>query len=201
MALAAIAAMQAQSGDLTAAFKTTQQISCEGGWYVEALLAIAEAQSQAGNTTDARITLTTAFTEVEQIIDEEGQAWALIEIASAQAQAGDVTDAFTTIQQIGNERLRSEALRVIAETQIKIGFAEDALKTADIILIDRNNHLPEIAAAFAERGDKVHFKRMLILCASFLDAAYIMCGYLAHLYPEQAAAIAETIISFKNTKK
>jgi hypothetical protein len=37
-------------------------------------------------------------------------------------------------------------------------------------------------------GDKEHFKRLLIPCAYYPDAAYKMCGLLARLYPEQATA-------------
>jgi hypothetical protein len=46
---------------------------------------------------------------------------------------------------------------------------------------------------FAETGDKVNFKRLLIPCAYYLDTAYQMCGYLARLYPEQASAVAQVL--------
>jgi hypothetical protein len=51
----------------------------------------------------------------------------------------------------------------------------------------------EIAAALAEAGDKEHFKQLLLPCSYYLDAAYRMCGLLARLYPEQAAAVAEVL--------
>jgi hypothetical protein len=51
----------------------------------------------------------------------------------------------------------------------------------------------EIAAALATVKDKEHFKQLLLPCAYYLDAAYRMCGLLARLYPEQAAAVAEVV--------
>lgn len=44
-----------------------------------------------------------------------------------------------------------------------------------------------------EAGDRVNFKQLLLPCAYYLDAAYRMCGLLARLYSEQAAAVVEVV--------
>jgi len=77
--------------------------------------------------------------------------------------------------------------------QIKGGYGEHALHTAKLILTSREMHLPQIADALVDVGDKDHFKRLLIPCACYLDAAYLMCGLLARVYPEQASAIAKIV--------
>jgi hypothetical protein len=64
----------------------------------------------------------------------------------------------------------------------------------ETILTERNKRLPEIAESLFKVGDKTDFKRLLIPCASYLDAAYRMCGLLARLYPKQATSIAAVIL-------
>jgi hypothetical protein len=54
------------------------------------------------------------------------------------------------------------------------------------IMSDLSNEI----VARGDAGDRENFKRSLTLCAYYLDAAYKMCGFLARLYPEQAAAVA-----------
>jgi hypothetical protein len=49
------------------------------------------------------------------------------------------------------------------------------------------------ASPLVEAGDKENFKRLLVPSAYSLDAAYRMCGLLARLYPEQAAAVAGAV--------
>jgi hypothetical protein len=66
--------------------------------------------------------------------------------------------------------------------------------TAQTILTNRSEHLPAIASAFADTGNKEGFKRLLIPCAYYLDAAYQMRGLLARLYPEQATKVAEVVL-------
>jgi hypothetical protein len=54
-----------------------------------------------------------------------------------------------------------------------------------------------VARALAEAGDIEHLKRLLILCAHYLDAAYEVCGLLARVYPEQASEIARHVSEFR----
>jgi ATP-dependent exoDNAse (exonuclease V) beta subunit len=110
--------------------------------------------------------------------------------AAAQAQAGAFAAARATADTIAEADDRAEALQEIATSQAKYGCAADALRTSALILLNRNEHLPAIAAAFAEIDDKEHFKRLLLPCAAHLDAAYKMCGHLARLYLEQPAGVA-----------
>jgi len=65
--------------------------------------------------------------------------------------------------------------------------------TAEKILSDRDEHLLEVASTLVEMGDAEHFKQLLIPCADYLDAAYLICVYLAKLYPQQATAIASEL--------
>lgn len=81
----------------------------------------------------------------------------------------------------------------IAVAQALAGFGDQAVRTAEAILTKRNQRLPEINEALAKSGDKENFKRLLIPCAHYMDAAYRMCGLLARLYPEQASAVAEVV--------
>ncbi|MDB9511014.1 hypothetical protein PN499_07450 [Kamptonema animale CS-326] len=65
----------------------------------------------------------------------------------------------------------------------------------------RNTHLRDIALLFAQTGDRVNFKRLLIPCAYYLDTAYQMCEYLARLYPEQASAVAKVLSDLNETEQ
>ena len=134
-----------------------------------------------------------ALTTAQQIDYSYYRARALKEIAKAQAQAENFAAALTTAQQIDDSSNRAKALIEIAKAQVEAKFSEGALLTVEKILTNRNQHLPDIAAAFVETGDKKNFKQLLIPCAYYLDAAYQMCGHLAKLYPAQATAVAEVV--------
>jgi hypothetical protein len=67
------------------------------------------------------------------------------------------------------------------------------VKTAETILVDRSEHVPVIAGVLVEKGDKANFKKLLIPCAYYLNAAYVMCGHLARLYPEKAEEVAKVV--------
>ncbi|WP_293147100.1 MULTISPECIES: hypothetical protein [unclassified Microcoleus] len=89
--------------------------------------------------------------------------------------------------------MKKNAYKRIAQIQAIVGQGEEAVTTVEAIISDHNKHLPDIASWFAETGDRVNFKRLLIPCAYYLDSAYEMCGYLARLYPEQASAVAKVL--------
>jgi hypothetical protein len=129
---------------------------------------------------------------------------ALLDIAAVQVHRGEreaarstFTAVLQTVQAIQQEWMHISALRAIATIQAQVGFGEQALRTAEAILTDRNEHLPEIAKALVEVGDRENFKRLLVPCAYYLDAAYRMCGLLARVYPEQASAVAEVVREFR----
>ena len=115
---------------------------------------------------------------------KKGEKEALLKTFDAALQAKD---------KIEDEKKRVEALRAIAQIQALAGFGEQTVKTVEAILTNRNQYVPKIAAFLVETGDKPNFKKLLVPCAYYLDAAYQMCGYLARLYPEQASAVAKVL--------
>jgi hypothetical protein len=186
-ALKEIAIAQANAKDAAAALTTAQQIE-DSSSKAGALKDIAIAQVNAG---DAAAALATA----QQIEDSSSKAGALKEIAIAQVNAGDAAAALATAQLIEDSSDKAIALKDIAIAQAKAKLNEQAIATAEKILSDRNKHLLEIAATFAETDNKECFKQLLIPCAEYLNAAYAMCWLLANLYPQQATAIAENVSS------
>ena len=139
----------------------------------------------------------TAIKISTDIEDGEQKISTFLAIAEEQFQKGEqVTTldiALAAKEEIEDEQKRLEALKSIAQIQAIAGKGEDALRTLEAMLSDRNTHLRDIALLFAETGDRVNFKRLLIPCAYYLDTASQMCGYLARLYPEQASAVAKVL--------
>jgi len=142
----------------------------------------------------------TAIKISTDIEDGEQKISTFLAIAEEQFQKGQqVTTldiALAAKEEIEDEQKRLEALKSIAQIQAIAGKGEDALRTLEAMLSDRNTHLRDLALLFAETGDRVNFKRLLIPCAYYLDTAYQMCGYLARLYPEQASAVAKVLSEF-----
>jgi tetratricopeptide (TPR) repeat protein len=139
----------------------------------------------------------TAIKISKDIEDAEQKISTFLEIACEQFQKGQqVTTldiALAAKEKIEDEQKRLEALKSIAQIQAIAGKGEEALRTLEAMLNDRNTHLRDIALLFAETGDRVNFKHLLIPCAYYLDTAYQMCEYLARLYPEQASAVAKVL--------
>ena len=167
---------------------------------MDALSGIAILQTQAGFDDEMEIFFDIAQTAAQTISDAERRAEALKGIAVAQAQRKKHDEAQRTFataqgaaQTIAHERNRARTLFEIATTEARIGYDDNALQTIVLILLNRHKYLPEFASIFVAKGDNAHFKALLLPCASYLDAAYAMCGHLARLYPAQAAGIAEVI--------
>jgi tetratricopeptide (TPR) repeat protein len=164
------------------------------------LCGIAKAQAEAGERERARETFSAALETAQGIEDAWRRAEALVGIAKAQAEAGEreraketFSAALETAQGIKDAWRRAMALVAIAKAQAEAGLGEGAVRTAEMILTDRNKLLPKIAEALVIAGDKEHFKQLLLPCAYYLDAAYKMCGLLARLYPKQVLAVAEVV--------
>jgi tetratricopeptide (TPR) repeat protein len=187
-ALVEIAKAQPTAENFTAAIKTAQQIEDS---YDRALVLveIVKAQAQAEK-------FTAAIHTAQQIGDSDNRAKALVEIAKAQPTAENFTAAIDTAQQIEDSNDRELALVEIATAQVKAISIEQALLTAEKILMNRSQHLPNIAATSVKTGDKENFKRLLIPCAYYLDAAYQMCGHLAQLYPNHLSNIGKIVKTF-----
>jgi hypothetical protein len=66
-----------------------------------------------------------------------------------------------------------------------------------MIPTDRHRHLPPITVALTEAGNRENFKRLLIPCAHYLDAAYRVCELLAEAYPDQRDSIAKVWMSHR----
>lgn len=191
--LAKIALAQAQKGDREAAQSTlalakeaAKQLSDIHDEQAMELWAIVQVQAKMRDFANA---LETA----QQINVGHRKADALKTIAEAQAEAREFPAALELARQINDEWKRSGTIAMIAEEQVKAALGQQALKTTETILSERQWHLPRVAATFVKIGDKAHFKQLLIPCAYYLDAAYEMCGYLARLYPERAAAVAKVV--------
>lgn len=121
---------------------------------------------------------------------------ALKTIVEAQAEAREFAAALELVRQINDEWKRSVTIAMIAKEQVKAGHGQQALKTTQTILTERQWHLPGVAAAFVKTGDKASFKGLLIPCAYYLNAAYRMCEHLAWMYPEKAEEIAKVVSEF-----
>ncbi|NEQ68470.1 MAG: AAA family ATPase [Symploca sp. SIO2D2] len=184
-----IAKAQPTQENVAAAFYAAQQIHFPE-YVVEVLTEIAKAQPTPEN-------FTAAIKTAQRINDSYLRAEAITEIAEAQIQAENFTAAIKTAQQIDDSYYRALMLTRIAKAQVEAKLSKQALSTAEKISVNRNKNLPDIAAAFVENDDKENFKRLLIPCAYYLDAAYQMCGHLAKLYPEQATDIAKIVQKFQ----
>jgi hypothetical protein len=182
-----IAKAQPTAENFAAALTTAQQID-SSHQRARALIEIAKAQPTAEN-------FAAALTTAQQIDNSSQRAFELSKIAKAQVQAQNFAAALSTAQQIDDSSQRSKALMEIAKAQIEANFSKQALLTAEKILVNRNEHLLNIAAAFVQKRDQENFKRLLIPYAYYLDAAYKMCGHLAQLYPDQASDIAKIVIT------
>ncbi|NEQ70461.1 MAG: hypothetical protein F6K21_34210, partial [Symploca sp. SIO2D2] len=158
-----LAKAQAQAEKVTAALNTAQQI--DSSYYrAEVLTEIAKVQPTPEN-------VTAVLNTVQQIGSSDKQAEALIEIAKAQAQAENFAAALDTAKLIDFSYYRTKALMEIAKAQVEAKLSKQALLTAEQIFVNRNLHIPDIAVAFVENDDKENFKRLLIPCAYYRDAA------------------------------
>jgi hypothetical protein len=160
------------------------------------LYTIAAAQAEAED-------IPTALKITDEIEDGWEQVRALCKIAWEQLNTGKKEKLQTTLtaalkarDKIQDEHKRVKALRKIAQIQAmqaKAEVREQAVRTTELMLIERNNLLGSIASILAEVKDKQNFKKLLISCAYYLDIAYEMCGYLARLYPEKAEEVAKVV--------
>ena len=163
-----------------------------------AICHLAEAQAKVEN-------VVAAFETLKLIEEPDSRAEALAAIARVQATSGDEKAAQHTfaksleaVELISDTEDRAKALAVIGKYQSLANFGSDALRTVEAIRTDRNNHIPEVAGALAEVGNRVTFKRLLIPCTYYPDVAYKMCGFLAQLYPKQSPSIADTLVQSRS---
>ncbi|WP_148114276.1 AAA family ATPase, partial [Trichormus variabilis] len=174
----------------------------------EKLSNLLEFARESGKQRDVNLlTIVTAFVEIGsiptafKIIDEMEDAWeqvrALWVITCGQYQKQEQVTTLIAIlkckEKIDNEKQRMESLKIIASVQVLVGLGEQAVRTTEAILTERNRQIPQIASHFVYTGDHSNFKKILLPCAYYIDAAYKMCEYLAELYPEQASSVLRVI--------
>jgi arginine utilization protein RocB len=87
----------------------------------------------------------------------------------------------------------SRDLGEIAAAYADLGYAEEAVKTAELIPIRQDRYLNRVTLALIRGGNKPEFTRLLILLSSHVNTAFMACGVLAQLYPQQADKIARVV--------
>jgi tetratricopeptide (TPR) repeat protein len=195
--LLAIAVSQSEAGAVGAAHETlntvielAQHVSDETG-QGKCLSAIVEAKANSGDLI--------AAIEIASLIREpERRTGILTYIAMTRLRFDNMfgvpealNAAVESAKQIKDAEKRTQELKEIAVRQAEAKIGEQAVQTAEAMTNQRNRHLPEIAGALTKISDLRNFKRLLIPCAYYLDAAYTMCGLLGRMYPESADRIAK----------
>lgn len=198
-------------GDIATALKIAETLEPDTA-KIKLLSEIGAAQAVGGDIPAAQQTFIAARdieskmeTRYSEFPSRSDRVWiteCLAEIALGLARAGNregasewFRDSISGAMEIWwNEEERSETLSEIAANLARGGFGKESLDLQQMILANRNRHLPIIASAFIEAGDRENFKRILLPCAEYLDAAYKTCGLLARLFPERANAISSIVI-------
>jgi hypothetical protein len=134
---------------------------------------------------------------MNQLYQKGQEVFIGVSIAIAQAKMGQaeaarrvLEDALATASMIPQPVRRSQALAEIAAFQAEAGQTEEARRTAARFSAGVDRHLPRVAEVFAQANNKAGVLRLMVPCASYLDATYTMCGLLAQIFPEQASRIA-----------
>ncbi len=100
-------------------------------------------------------------------------------------------------ERISSQKEKEWAYLAIAFAQIRSGWAVEAMSTVNRLLVDSDRTFPYIAESLVQQRAHAVFKRFLLLAASDIRTALHACGQLAVLYPVEADAIAELLISRK----
>ncbi|MBW4604299.1 MAG: hypothetical protein KME29_33220 [Calothrix sp. FI2-JRJ7] len=141
--------------------------------------------------------ISTALNIANEIQDAFELLRAFLAIGREQFNQGEevtvLNFALKTKNQIQDENKHLQAIKIIAQIQAIAEEGEQAVKTVETILSARHWHLPGLALLFVETRDKTNFKKLLIPCAYYLDAAHEMCGYIARMYPETSENIAKVV--------
>ena len=192
VALREIACNAAHCGLITYAYEIREEIS-DYSLRDQVMGCIAAALADQGD-------YTSAHSAADQI-ESHHKVDALRAIASAQVRRGDDEEAVKSIslsynqaENWENDLLSASIFRNIASAQAKAGLASQALQTAARINVLQYSHLPDIAAAFAEKGDKASFKKLLVECVNFEDTIHRVVGLIAKLYPDSAENIMELLL-------
>jgi hypothetical protein len=194
LALREIACIAAQQGLISYAYEIREQNPCE--LHREQILGcIAAAYAKQGD-------YTSAYSVVDQM--DNGSTYradALRIIGSAQLRRGDYKKVVQSLSLLcdqtkswSSDPFTVDCIERIAITKAQAGLAGEALRTAERINVFQHIHLPNIAAAFAEKGDKVSFKKLFADCVYFENTADRVIGLVAKLYPDSALEIMELLL-------
>jgi hypothetical protein len=160
-----------------------------------ALAAVAVAEIRVGD-------LTAASEAVEAITSEHCLPQLLAGIAFEEAKAGrkdlaqgTFATALSRARALSYEPSKRIVEAVVAVSQAQAGFGAEALDTAARAGGQVRWVYGDFARAFAEQGDQQLFKRILVPCGYFEQAAYLACGLLAGLYPEQVEALRRVLLN------
>ena len=199
-AVGSIAMAQLEAGKIDTAIETIETIEAVADSFesLNTLLEIIVAQAKAGRIVDAEASAAYYHAIlVDQFVDndDEERQSSLVDLASAWARAGVYQAAFESAQEIKDASFRSEALTSIATAQANAGLGGAAVKTSEAILADRDENLPLIADALANREDRENLKLLLAQLSEYETSAHRTVGHLASLYPEQAGAVAKAVVS------
>lgn len=194
LALREIACIAAQEGLISYAYEIMEQNPSE--LHRELILeCIATAYAKQGD-------YTSAYSVVDQMHNgSERRADALRKIGSAQVRRNDYEQAVKSLSLSCDQTKKwkidpftVDCIEGIAITKAEAGLTGEALQTAERINEFEHILLPNIAAAFAEQGDKASFKKLLVECVNFDDTIARMPGLIARLYPDRTEEIMELLL-------
>jgi hypothetical protein len=183
--LSKLARIQVGLGLYHEALQTAQLIK-EAKYRSEVLVAIAEAQAQAGLIEDAQRTLQQALQTAQRIEEAWNRSEALRVIAKAQTQAGLFEDAIQTAQLMEEALARSEALRATAKAQAQAGLFEDAIQTAQ--RIEEAWAWSEVLVAIAKAQAQAGLFEDAIQTAQRIEKAWARSEVLVAIAEAQAQA-------------
>jgi hypothetical protein len=191
-ALADIAEVQANRGQLAEARAIMASI---GSAFHQArvLARIAVGEAKAGDPAMARATLSAALERARTHESEDRQAGGFSDILDAQLEIGDHEGALRTAAELDSRSERAGKLADIAIALARQGVVDKACEIADGLAEERSRHLPRIAAALAEAGQREGIKRLLPLAAETPEAALEFCLLLAQLYNVPSTTAATTM--------
>lgn len=198
-----IGELQAGIGDIEHAketFENSKEAAQTSNRRTSLMRAIAEAQVRAGFFHEGADT-------AREINDswDWGKTLSLIQRIKENLTEGNtyqdvLLKAVQEARQIYTLRRREWALKAIADLQAKSGLGEQALLTLEAMLKRQSSAIPDMARIFIEQEDKDNFKQLLIPSAKYLDAANRMGGLIAEIFPAQATAVANVLVTFEASK-
>jgi tetratricopeptide (TPR) repeat protein len=129
-----LAQLRAVSGDFATALQITYRIRNDPNRLAETLVRLASMRAKAGDSAGAREIIVEALTIAEEATHENiGHATIFPQIATTQAEIGDVSGAYNTLDRFSGiahqANNKDEFLRWLAEAQVQIGDNAGAERT------------------------------------------------------------------------